>query len=221
MRPPASGTPAHALPTRVGKPALVASAPRARSRPGRSGGSTWRNCSTTAAEYEAALFHLERTGPRGALRRARHLAARRAQERACTASPMTTPSFVPWHDLLNEITGDAAPEDLVLAEIEAMGPDGQIRPAAARAVRHAAHRAAGDEKQRRQWRRTETCTVEYGFGIDVRGNWEEIVRQMKDRRPPNGPRLARTVHGGERQTLAKQTGLAIPATTLRVPPRRR
>src|SRR5207245_3145183 len=37
------------------------------------------------------------------------------------------PELVPWHHRLDELAADAAPEDLLLAEIEAMGLDGQVR----------------------------------------------------------------------------------------------
>src|SRR2546422_9113762 len=41
--------------------------------------------------------------------------------------PDDDPELVPWNERLNELAGDPAPEDLLLAEIEAMTPDGQIR----------------------------------------------------------------------------------------------
>src|SRR5436189_138068 len=37
------------------------------------------------------------------------------------------PELEPWHSRIDELAGEAEPEDLLLAEIEAMGPDGQIR----------------------------------------------------------------------------------------------
>ncbi len=77
-------------------------------------------------EYEAALFHLERTQP------ADHfdgLAIWRLVElkKSVYRLPDDDPELVPWHHRLDELAGDAAPEDLLLAEIEAMGPDGQLR----------------------------------------------------------------------------------------------
>src|SRR5207244_13007351 len=77
-------------------------------------------------EYEAALFHLERTTP------ADHfdgLAIWRLVElkKSVYRLPDEDPELVPWNERLNELTGDAAPEDLLLSEIEAMTPDGQIR----------------------------------------------------------------------------------------------
>src|SRR5919201_1781410 len=46
---------------------------------------------------------------------------------ACTGSAGRSSSTPVWHERLTEIAGDSAPEDLLLAEIEAMRPDGQIR----------------------------------------------------------------------------------------------
>src|SRR5438876_6682015 len=77
-------------------------------------------------EYEAALFHLERTEPEehfDALAIWRLVELKKGVYRLADDDP----ELVPWHDRLNEITGAAAPEDLVLAEIAAMLPAGQIR----------------------------------------------------------------------------------------------
>src|SRR6266446_6899267 len=77
-------------------------------------------------EYEAALFHLERTGPEehyDALAIWRLVELKKSVYRL----PDDDPELVPWNERLNELAGDAAPEDLLLAEIEAMMPDGQIR----------------------------------------------------------------------------------------------
>src|SRR5207245_479963 len=77
-------------------------------------------------EYEAALFHLERTQPGDHFD---GLAIWRLIElkKSVYRLPDDDPELVPWHHRLDELAGDAAPEDLLLAEIEAMGPDGQLR----------------------------------------------------------------------------------------------
>jgi len=72
------------------------------------------------------LFHLERTAP------ADHfdgLAIWRLIElkKSVYRLPDDDPELVPWHHRLDELAADAGPEDLLLAEIEAMGPDGQMR----------------------------------------------------------------------------------------------
>src|SRR5260370_11838855 len=77
-------------------------------------------------EYEAALFHLERTTPGDHFD---GLAIWRLIElkKSVYRLPDDDPELVPWHHRLDELAGAAGPEDLPLAEIEAMGPDGQIR----------------------------------------------------------------------------------------------
>src|SRR5256886_2590838 len=80
---------------------------------------------------------------------------------------------------------------------------------AAACVGHAAHRAAGDEKQGRQWRQRRqrgSAPCEYGFGIDVRRNLGRNRAADEGRRRRMGRGLAGTVHGGERQTVAEADG---------------
>src|SRR2546426_383855 len=77
-------------------------------------------------EYEAALFHLERTDPEDHFD---GLAIWRLIElkKSVYRLPDDDPELVPWQQRLNDLVSDAAPDDLLLAEIEAMGPDGQVR----------------------------------------------------------------------------------------------
>src|SRR5439155_1106537 len=77
-------------------------------------------------EYEAALFHLERTDPG---EHADTLGIWRLAELKMSVYRLNDddPELVPWRQRLDELTRDAAPEDLLLAEIEAMGPDGRVR----------------------------------------------------------------------------------------------
>jgi tetratricopeptide (TPR) repeat protein len=162
-------------------------------------------------EYEAALFHLERSAP------ADHfdgLAIWRLIElkKGVYRLPDDDPELVPWHHRLDELAADAAPEDLLLAEIEAMGSDGQMR----------------DPRQLELFGTLLTelqgMKARYGPGVgDVHrvsmldgatyvGTWEEIVRQMKDD-------AAEWARGSLEQYMAavahrrrKETGVAIPAT---------
>ncbi len=71
-------------------------------------------------EYEAALFHLERTTPGDHFD---GLAIWRLIElkKSVYRLPDDDPELVPWHHRLDELAGAAGPEDLLLAEIEAMG----------------------------------------------------------------------------------------------------
>src|SRR6058998_399421 len=77
-------------------------------------------------EYEAALFHLERTDPG---EHADTLGIWRLVELKKSVYRLKDgdPELVPWRQRLDELTRDAEPEDLLLAEIEAMGPDGRVR----------------------------------------------------------------------------------------------
>src|SRR5260370_22150433 len=77
-------------------------------------------------EYEAALFHVERTEPGDHFD---GLAIWRLLElkKSVYRLPDDDPELVPSHAPLDELSADAAPEDLLLAEIEAMGADGQGR----------------------------------------------------------------------------------------------
>src|SRR5438046_3199762 len=77
-------------------------------------------------EYEAALFHLERTTP------ADHfdgLAIWRLIElkKSVYRLPDEDPELVPWRHRLDELAATAAPDGLLLRELDAMGTDGQMR----------------------------------------------------------------------------------------------
>src|SRR5437660_7646201 len=71
-------------------------------------------------EYEAALFHLERTETEDHFD---GLAIWRMIElkKSVYRLPESDPELLPWHERLGELTGAAEPEDVLLAEIEAMG----------------------------------------------------------------------------------------------------
>src|SRR5438128_8647228 len=72
-------------------------------------------------EYEAALFHLERTDPG---EHADTLGIWRLVELKKSVYRLKDgdPELVPWRQRLDELTRDAEPEDLLLAEIDAIGP---------------------------------------------------------------------------------------------------
>ena len=161
-------------------------------------------------EYEAALFHLERTDPD------EHfdgLAIWRLVElkKGVYRLPDDDPELVPWHSRLTELTGDADPEELLLAEIEAMGPDGQVRDprqlelfgtllTELQGMKGRGSPGGGDEHRIR--------TVS---GALYAGTWEEIVRQMQVDAGESDGSLAEYMT----QTALRgrqQTGVAIPAT---------
>jgi tetratricopeptide (TPR) repeat protein len=165
-------------------------------------------------EYEAALFHLERTGPEehyDALAIWRLVELKKSVYRL----PDDDPELVPWQARLNELAGDAAPEDLLLAEIEAMGPDGQIRDprqlelfgtllTELQGMKNKGGSAGSGA--------SEVHRVSTVSGATYVGTWEEIVRQMKDDAAEwAGGSLEQYMEASAKR-WRKQTGLAIPAT---------
>ena len=166
-------------------------------------------------EYEAALFHLERTGPEehyDALAIWRLVELKKSVYRLGDDDP----ELLPWHDRLNEISGDAAPEDLILAEIEAMRPDGQIRDprqlelfgtllTELQGMKNKV--GSGGSGGTGEVHRVSTVS-----GSTYVGTWEEIVRQMKDDAAEWAAGSSEEYMEASAKRWRKQTGLAIPAT---------
>ncbi len=160
-------------------------------------------------EYEAALFHLQRTEP------ADHfdgLAIWRLVElkRSVYHLPEGDPELVPWHRRLDELSADAAPEDLLLAELEAMGPDGQVRDP--RQLELFGTLLTQLQGMKARSVPAEIHRVSMLNGATYVGTWEEIVRQMKNdaaewARGSLEQYMAAVAHRGR-----KETGVAIPAT---------
>src|SRR2546425_515292 len=160
-------------------------------------------------EYEAALFHLERSTP------ADHfdgLAIWRLIElkKSVYRLPDDDPELVPWHHRLDELAADAGPEDLLLAEIEAMGPDGQMRDP--RQLELFGTLLTELQGMKARSGPGDVHRVSMLNGATYVGTWEEIVRQMKDdaaewARGSLEQYMAAVAHRGR-----KETGVAIPAT---------
>ena len=128
-------------------------------------------------EYEAALFHLERTEPNDHVD---SLAIWRLLElkRSVARLPEDDPALAPWHGRLGELTGGVAPDDLLLAEIEAIGSDGQVRdPCQLELFGTLLTELQGMKKGTST---SEIHRVRTHAGLTYVGTWEEIVRQMKD-----------------------------------------
>jgi tetratricopeptide (TPR) repeat protein len=163
-------------------------------------------------EYEAALFHLERTAPDDHIDT---LAIWRLLElkRTVYKLPDDDPELMPWHGRLDDLTSEASPEDLLLAEIEATSADGQVRDprqlelfgtllTELQGMRKGAAGASGAEIHRVRTRAGRTYV----------GTFEDIVRQMKDD-------AAEWVSGSVEDYMAasarlgrQKTGVVIPAT---------
>src|SRR2546422_11147254 len=86
---------------------------------------------------------------------------------------------------LDDLAGEAAPEDLLLAEIEAMGPDGRVRDprqlelfgTLLTELQGMRARAGGGGGGGERHRGSPPTGVTYG------GTWEETVGQRKDDTP--------------------------------------
>jgi tetratricopeptide (TPR) repeat protein len=166
-------------------------------------------------EYEAALFHLERTGPEehfDALAIWRLIELKKSVYRL----PDEDPELVPWNERLTELAGDSAPEDLLLAEIEAMTPDGQIRDprqielfgtllTELQGMKNKG--GAGINGGTVELHRVSTVS-----GATYVGTWEEIVRQMKDDAVEWAGGSVEEYMEASAKRWRKQTGIAIPAT---------
>jgi tetratricopeptide (TPR) repeat protein len=161
-------------------------------------------------EYEAALFHLERTEPD------EHfdgLAIWRLVElkRSVYRLPEDDPELVPWHRRLDELAGESGPDDLFLAEIEAMGPDGQVRDprqlelfgTLLTELQGMKNRTGGPGDLHR---------VATPSGMTYIGTWEEIVRQMKDGAAGWAAGSIEEYMAASAQRGRRQTGVAIPTT---------
>ena len=163
-------------------------------------------------EYEATLFHLERTEPG---EHADTLGIWRLVElkKSVYRLPDDDPELVPWHRRLDDLAGEAAPEDLLLAEIEAMGSDGRVRdPRQLELFGTLLTELQGMRTRSGHPAHAEIHRVSTPGGVTYVGTWEEIVLQMKDD-------AGEWADGSLEQYMAvsarrgrKQTGVAIPAT---------
>jgi tetratricopeptide (TPR) repeat protein len=160
-------------------------------------------------EYEAALFHLERTEPEehyDVLAIWRLLELKRSVYRL----PDGDPELVPWQARLQEFAGETEPEDLLLAEIEARGSDGRLRDPTQlelfgtllTELKGMRLRSTGGEVHR----------VRMPAGTIYLGTWEEIVQQMKDAAAGWGRGTLEDFMLASAQQGHRRTGIAIPAT---------
>src|SRR3954470_6669638 len=166
-------------------------------------------------EYEAALFHLERTGPE------EHydvLAIWRLVElkKSVYRLPDEHPELVPWHERLTELAGDAGPEDLLLAEIEAMTAGGHSRdPRQLELFGTLLTELQGMKNKGGTGANggmVELHRVSTVSGATYVGTWEEIVRQMKDDAVEWAGGSVEEYMEASAKRWRKQTGVAIPAT---------
>jgi len=163
-------------------------------------------------EYEAALFHLERTEPDDHFD---GLAIWRLIElkRSVYRLPDDDPELGPWHRRLDDLAGEAAPEDLLLAEIEAMSPDGRVRdPRQLELFGTLLTELQGMRSRSGQPVHAEIHRVSTQSGVTYVGTWEEIVLQMKDDAGEWADGSLEQYMAASARRGRKQTGVAIPAT---------
>ena len=159
-------------------------------------------------EYDAALYHFERTEPDDHVE---ELAVWRLVELKKSVDRLATddPELAPWVNRLRQFVEEQEPEDQVLAEVERVQPDGTIRDprqlelfgALISEVR-GMRRPVGSEVHR-------VTTVD---GLTYNGTWEEIVLQMRrDDDDCSGESLLDYMEEVSRRNQAV-TGIVIPAS---------
>ena len=159
-------------------------------------------------EYEAALFHLERTHPDAHFD---GLAIWRLIElkRSVYRLPEGDPELVPWHQRLEELAAVDDPDELLLAELEATGPDGQTRDPRQLELFGT---LLTELKGMRTRSGGEVHRVSTPTGATYVGTWEEIVWQMKDDAAEWADGSLEDYMAASARRARQQTGAAIPAT---------
>jgi Tfp pilus assembly protein PilF len=158
-------------------------------------------------EYEAALFHLERTEPDDHVD---SLAIWRLLELKRSVYHLSDddPELGPWHARLGEMAGQATSEDLLLAEIEAIGSDGVVRdPRQLELFGTLLTELQGMRKPGSEIHRVRTRA-----GATYVGTWDEIVRQMKDDTVEWAGGSVADYMAARARLGRRETGVAIPAT---------
>ena len=159
-------------------------------------------------EYEAALVHFERTEPH---EHTDELAIWRIVElkKSIYRLPVGDPELVPWRERLEELEGDLEVVDQLLAEVEAIQPDGTMRDPTQLELFGTLLVELQGMQQRRS---TEMHRVRTTRGVTYAGTWEEIVLQMKmDDRHWSEVSLSDYMEQVARKSRA-ETGMLIPAT---------
>jgi tetratricopeptide (TPR) repeat protein len=161
-------------------------------------------------ETDAALYHLEKTRPEDHFD---DLALWRSIELKKTIYrlPDDDPELAPWLQRLGEIAGEPDAVDELLAEVEALQPDGSLRDPHQLEL----FGAMLTELQAMQRRpgATESHAVTTLGGTMLRGTWEEILLQFKaSERAWAGSTLGEFMAGLAREGRA-ETGVVIPVTT--------
>ena len=159
-------------------------------------------------EYDAALYHFERTEPGDHVE---ELAVWRLIElkKSVYRLPTDDPELVPWVNRLREFVEEQEPEDQILAEVESTQPDGSIRDPRQLELFGA---LISEVRGMRRPSATDLHRVTTPEGQTYNGTWEEIVLQMRrDDRECTGESLADYMEEVSRRNQAV-TGIVIPAS---------
>ena len=124
--------------------------------------------------------------------------------------PEDDPELKPWLVRLADLAGDADPIDLLLAELEAAGPDGTGThdPTQLELFGTLRTELAGMHKQPR----AEVHRVRTREGVTYIGTWEEIVAEMRDNDDAFSGRPIREFLEEAAARASALTGIKVPAT---------
>lgn len=161
-------------------------------------------------ETDAALYHLEKVRPEDHFD---DLALWRTIELKKTVYrlPQDDPELVPWLRRLGEITGEPDAVDELLAEVEALLPDGTQRDP--NQLELFGTMLTELQSMQRRPGAAEHHAVATLAGTMLRGTWEEILLQFKaSARAWEGRTLGEFMAGLAQEGRA-ETGVVIPVTT--------
>jgi Tfp pilus assembly protein PilF len=158
-------------------------------------------------EYEAALYHFERTNPDDHWD---ELGIWRLIElkRSLYHLEEDDPELKPWDERLSELAGDLDEVDTMLMELDARsGADTAPAAEAARGQLELFGSLLSSLAEQRQAPEHQIIVVSDGTGFD--GSWEEIVRRMRDEQG-NPSHTLREHMSSVSQHGFRETGVRIP-----------
>ena len=162
-------------------------------------------------EYEAALYHLDRTSPEDhwdELGIWRLVELKKSVYRLADDDP----ELKPWDERLSELGGDADDIDEMLAEIEAKAMEGadaakgQLELFGALLTELTDQRRTDDPLAEAS---APAHAVVLSDGAEYRGSWDEIVAGMRDADGPTGRTLQEFMQSEARRVLAR-SGINLP-----------
>ncbi|MGH7616880.1 MAG: tetratricopeptide repeat protein [Gemmatimonadaceae bacterium] len=161
------------------------------------------------SEFEAALYHFERTSPEDhwdELGIWRLIELKRSLYRL----EENDPELKPWDERLSELGGDVDDVDTMLMELEPRsGADTAPAAEAARGQLELFGSLLNSLVEQKELKEEPEHQIIVPDGAQFGGSWEEIVRRMRDQRG-NPTHSMEEFMGGVSQHGFKQTGIRIP-----------